>query len=568
MARRARTTMNFDAVPSVNLFVVSTGWPYKPTWAAEEPTVFLTGCAAAAPGYLCRARHVCARYLPLLRSVLDSTHESMFIVDLSSIASPAAWKEELEQPGRATKMLAKWLVKFNARHARFVVHAEDARVLEAALKLQGGGHVPEEVVSSVLVTGDAQENREVLLSLGKYCQTFAVRPSLKAVKLGLNKKKQDDVSAADLFIVALDFKIDATLKQLVQEARDISAQVLCERGPVNMTLSTEVGSAAAAATVDCLEFGGTFTGLHVQVLDVGEAGDMMQVTLADPHASIQALIPDNLRSAVCQGSFIKVAGQVAGLDGRMVALVSHAEDAQPFRHGYTSVRLGQRDLSRQSHRIGVLVVRGQKCALQRKGGLLQIPTTTPSAGESKLQTATRAASQSCKIYAEEIAILQDIPPAVAYESSQDGVTVVTIFVATATQGKAEEGGCGCGPTIQKTEPYEWCSCEEALGSTSDFDRKCILKIIQSVAEAAEAGVIGRLVEAGVDQFRLALPAALNELSFPHAVALMDVAQKAALEAGNPSPWYCTEAKPKKKGEFNRSWQACCPGGKCGKKGCC
>jgi hypothetical protein len=130
--------------------------------------------------------------------------------------------------------------------------------------------------------------------------------------------------------------------------------------------------------------------------------------------------------------------------------------------------------------------------LAREGDFLRIPSTEPRANESRQQAATRAISECCGIYPEEVALLHDVPPAVVYlRDVHTGVlTVLTVFVAIATsEAPTKDAGCGCHE-VAENETYNWYDFEQAFSFLKiKEERSCISKLTGSLAEAVDAGIV-------------------------------------------------------------------------------
>jgi len=148
------------------------------------------------------------------------------------------------------------------------------------------------------------------------------------------------------------------------------------------------------------------------------------------------------------------------------------------------------------HQYGCLVLRGSKCILARKSDFACIPVTEPRAYESKQQAATRAIAQSCRVYSAEIALVHDVPAAVAYLPDVDGKgpIVLTVFLALAVEdGDVARGnGCGCDEPLdsEKVKLYDWYEFDEAVSLVkTPAERSCILSLTSNLATAVDAGVV-------------------------------------------------------------------------------
>jgi len=219
--------------------------------------------------------------------------------------------------------------------------------------------------------------------------------------------------------------------------------------------------------------------------------------LSDAHGSVEALLSESTQAEVTRGCILAVNGRVVSLQGRIVLLVEQARPHTKLQRGYSSVRMGQRNVSERVHRYGILVMRGSKCILARSSNFARIPVTEPRAYESRQQAATRAITESCKIYSEEIALVHDVPPAIAYLPAVDGggPVVLTVYVALATSEDHQStggSGCGCDEPLdtEKEQLYDYYDFEQALAFVSTAaERACMLTLTSALAAAVDAGIV-------------------------------------------------------------------------------
>jgi len=590
---RSRTDPNSDALSSVKLFVASTGYPYKPSWAPNNPVVIVAGGASEAPCYVNKKGHICSRHLPVFQSLLREGHDDIFLVDLSLVAPPETWREEVDKPGRVTRMLAKWLGKFNPRNATFITYGDDGVLLHAALEMVEG--TVHSLAERLILVGEGTSIKYRAQQLGEAFKVDLVRPALKALRGAVAKARGhtlgSEIELGDLFVCAVDFEMDPELKHLKQTSHDVMASALAADRPLDFNLEIPVSGGASRLTIDRLDFGMTIDGMRAQVLQVSDAGDVVRLMLADPHASVEALVPKGLQKDCGHGAMICVSGRVVAIVGRMLVMVEHVEPSNGFRRDYKAVRAGQRNMSERDQRIGCIIVRGSKCALARKDDRFEIPVAVPRGCESQTGTAVRSAMEACKIHAEEFAMLHDVPPVVVYDvpektakksavgSPVSTATKLTVFAAVATSPAPEvDSCCGTCSPLESTDPYEWCSCEEALTLlTTEAERGCLLKLVQSIAEAAHAGLLADNMEAATTGFRPALPAAMNDLGLNQSLAIMAAEVRAiANDSTVCQPVIGAPAAFDRNRAMKRAVKAakiggsgtCCPGGKCDKKGCC
>lgn len=383
-----------------------------------------------------------------------------------------------------------------------------------------------------------------------------------------------DVQVADFHFVSVEFSMDPFGKSLVQKPVDITSMVIGSAEPfvlpTSETVESDLQNSEKMATHH-LGFGMSINNLIVQVLSIRDVDAMMAVVLADAHGSVEALATKAISEDWKVGTFTAVSGRMISMQGRMVLLIEHARPANSLPRNYASVHLGQRSASERTHYSGCLVVRGSKCLLVHgKNNAVHIPFTEPKGFESQRQAATRAVKQSCKIFAEEFALLHDIPQAVAFGKDGETAVVYTTFLAVATSPPpAGGGGCGCAEEEDKEKAlYDWYTFEDAISMMSSAaEKKCFLTLTWSLADAADAGVVS------VDSFsafRPKLAAIENDwqvgLGFSQLLTLPAPSSPPEATAAQKS-----QRKIKKKGcewtDESNSYSCCGPGG-CSKKGCC
>lgn len=306
-----------------------------------------------------------------------------------------------------------------------------------------------------------------------------------------------------------------------------------------------------------LDFGMHVRSIIVQVLSITEA----YAVLADSSGSVDALVLHSALDTMERGSFVSVAGRVIALSGRLFLLVEGAKPHSGLPYGYTSVRLGQKSLSQRVCRYGCLVLRGTKCVLARQRRQVQLPVAEAFGYETKQQAATRALTDNCKIYAEEVTLLRDVAPVVSYDKSGDNVCVLMLFAAVAASPPPGSGGCdggGCCEATAENDPYGWYNFEQAIGMlATECERSAVMKLTLAIAEAVSAGIVTMDTPCA---FRPTLAAINNDLSLNQVMALMPPESFASPPAILLGEQLKRAIRSKKK--------SCCGSGKCGKRGCC
>jgi len=539
MAKKARDTTNIDALPSVKLFVASNGWPYKPRWSVEAPLIFFFGGAADNAPYIKEKGHICKRCKDAISPLMMRPgHHEVFIVDLSEIASPSQWREELEKPGRATKMLSKWLVKFNPSAATVVVQGVDVKLIDRVIRswrTPATSHV-QRPVDKVIIVGN-MPGKKIMASISELANVIVAKLTAKALAAAVAPRQscpadrtkrqtsladspksggsfcteastdvpstdsedirdKGDSGCSDMFYVAVEFSLDPVEKALLQTPIDISAQVLSETAAITIPSMQEAEQnvlASAKMQTHHLDFGFTVSDMIAQVVDVKDSDGMVQAVLSDVHGTVDALFSQSAKLQASRGSVLVVNGRTISLKGRLVLMVESATPHKSLFHGYRSTRMGQRNVSERVHQYGCVVLRGSRCLLMRCDDRACIPVAEPRAFESRQQAATRAVAECCKVLSEEILLLHDVAPAVAYLPGTDGqgLVVLTVFIALATSEKKSDA-CGCDePLDSEREPlYDWYAFEEAISFVhTKAERACILTLTSNVAAAVDAGVV-------------------------------------------------------------------------------
>jgi hypothetical protein len=578
---------NADALPSVKLFVASTGWPYKPRWSPQSPLIFITGGAEEEPAFATGSRHVCKRYKDMLREIAKKEHDDIFVVDLSQVASKSGWRSEMQKPGPASKTLSKWFMKFNPSQSVIVTYGADVKLVEAMLRSWSTPCTSpvESPVEKIIVVG--QPDKKTLESISDLAQIDVVKPSVQAIKAKVMRgsdrergSRQPDL--VDFHFVSVEFSLDPTEKSLVQKPVNITSMVL-SGGAVTALPTREAAEAklrnSQKVATHHLDFGMIVDNLVVQVIRIEDADAMLNVTLADAHGSIEALARKVPNQDFELGKVVTVSGQVVSMQGRRILLVENSSQSeqQCLPHGYASVRLGQRNASRRNHYSGCLVVKGSKCLLVRKDGAMHMPFTEPMACESKQQASTRAVKEACKIYTEEFALLHDVPAAISYEKRDEELAVYTAHLAIATSSPASDaGGCGCEEQLDKEAMlYDWYTFEEAIALLKDApEKKCLVNLTWSLVEALDAGVV---VSDHAVIFRPKVAAIGNEWKVDIALdkplpMLKTSGPTTAPSMGFKSQFKCervpTTSLSKRQQAKEKCMQKSCCGGACGPKGCC
>lgn len=604
MAKKARDANNIEALPSVKLYVASSCFPYKPRWSVQSPLIFFFGGAAEDPPYISKSGHICSRAKELLASLMRPEHDDIFIVDLSVIATPNEWRDELDKPGRASRMLSKWFMKFNPSASTIVVQGKDVGLIDAMIR---SWRTPETStvktpVEKVVVSGKVP-GKSAMESMAELAKVDVVKPTRSALAASLARRKgsgsrdpsktcgvvkvfndkgwgfidhngvdifvhakecvdgrpqvgdwltfslEDDpkrqgqkqainvaacdsddssVGVNDLLFSSVEFSLDPVNKGLLQTPIDITAKVLLNTAPIALPnpqdAENDLATSEKTATHH-LDFGMAVRNMIVQVVEVKDAGGMMNAVLSDAHGSVEALFSGMAQEEVTRGCIVAVDGRVVSLQGRIVLLVEQARPHPKLQRGYNSVRMGMRNVSERVHRYGVLVVRGNKCMLARSCSSTTvsayIPVTEPKGYETRQQAATRAITEACNIYSEEFCLVNDVPPAVAYVPVDGNPVVLTIFAAftTGEQSTGDGGGCGCDENIddEKEELYDYFDFEQALVFVgTPAERTCMLTLTSALAGAVDAGIV---VRSSAGDFAPKIHAIHGDLSFNHILAL-------------------------------------------------
>lgn len=146
-----------------------------------------------------------------------------------------------------------------------------------------------------------------------------------------------------------------------------------------------VGAAVQNVQTHHLNLGMAFTGLIVQVLAVIADGPPTRMMLADTVGCVEALVPKEVKPEMPRGRFVSVDGWVTTVSGRIFIVVTKAT-AGALREGYGAAKPGLRNTSERARHYGVLLLRGSKCVLSRKGNMVSVPC-----GEAKsFETAEQA----------------------------------------------------------------------------------------------------------------------------------------------------------------------------------
>merc|ERR1719362_832013 len=130
------------------------------------------------------------------------------------------------------------------------------------------------------------------------------------------------------------------------------------------------------------------------------------------------------------------------------------------------------------------------CVLVRRESRLQLPTKEARTHETAEQAATRAVAELCDIYPEEIALIHDVAPAVAYEG-EPAAAVVRIFVALATRPPpAREEDDDDLSEEDDEDLYDWFRFEKTLKRLgSNWERSVVTSLAQGMSLAVSSGVV-------------------------------------------------------------------------------
>eukprot|EP00435_Cladocopium_sp_Y103_P013061 s1575_g3.t1 len=366
-----------DDEPQVRLYVVSTGWPYKPTHCPYQAKVVLYGATSArgaeeitATGRSVSTGAACVEHSSLAQALLRVEHDCLFIVDVSEIAQQQDWQGEVLRPGRARRMLERWFAKFNCKEATVIAFAQDATLWAPLANLHGEQRISRLVAPGSVVFGDAQSALEKAKVETRQVDFDDWHDVVRAA-IG------EDVSHLqfeDLYFTAVDFDVHRKSKQLVQNAHNISSFIadlaasalhpavdISAAAPVPVQVPAEVlamlrepwevkslASSATAVTTHCLMPGMTFTALTVKILSVQSDEQALRATCADCHASVQVIASLNALPLLVKGANVCISGSTISLEGRLFVLARHVATtlAALPREGYAVVPEGQRDVSR------------------------------------------------------------------------------------------------------------------------------------------------------------------------------------------------------------------------------
>jgi len=550
MARIAARRGEADAQTSIKLHVASTGWPYKPNHAPCGPLVLLHGAAQETlPAYVATSGHICRRYAKLICGLLHPEHDDLFIIDVSQVATPTEWRSELRTAGRHARMLERWFTKFNPSNATFLVHGEDAALVAPLLMLGG----EQRIARVMIAGGAPAEWLSERLAKAQVEIVSQETVEGVATALGRSPSLADEVATlalSDLHFVSVEFTLNPRSKQLVQNASNITASVVNVIGPAtlpveattpqthqNVSLASgprpvvavpkgssavaqrqvaavpgatapasvpapaapaaqgssstrgAVGAAVEGVATHHLLAGMSFSGLVAQVVSSTLDGSVLRVVLADCHGSIETIVPREFQAVAARDRCVSVAGRVVSADGCLYVMAERVVPHSGLREGYLPVRQGQRNSSEWPRRYGCLVLRGDKCVLVRHEGRLQLPTKEARTHETAEQAATRAVAELCDIYPEEVALLHDVAPAVAYDG-EPADAVVRIFAALATRPPPAREEDDDLSEEDDEDLYDWFGFEKALKRlTSNWERSVVTSLAQGVSLAVSAGIV-------------------------------------------------------------------------------
>lgn len=504
-----------DDEPQVRLYVVSTGWPYKPTHCPYRAKVVLYGATSArgeaeeitATGQNVSTGAACVEHSSLAQALLRVEHDCLFIVDVSEIAQPQDWQDEMLRPGRARRMLERWFAKFNCKEATVIAFAQDATLWAPLANLHGEQRISRVVAPTAVPFGAQTELEKAQV------ETLQVdfQDGWHDVVRAATGEDVSDLPFEDLYFTAVDFDVHRRSKQLVQNAHNISsfiadlaasslqppvdvsdmapAQPVLVPGEVLAMLREawevkSLVSSATALTTHCLMPGMTFTALTVKVLSVQSDEEVLRATCADCHASVEVIA--NASASLVKGANVCISGSTITLEGRLFVLARHvAQSPATLREGYAVVPEGQHDVSRLRRCFGCLVLRGKKCVLARDADKnLRIPLDEAALKETAQQAAVRALAEACDIYPEEFFMLQNVAPAVYYEGS----TVVSIFCALATN-PPPPGASEDEDLLDEDDLYDWFRYDSAVARLPLQQRRVLARLSADLRDALVAKVV-------------------------------------------------------------------------------
>eukprot|EP00435_Cladocopium_sp_Y103_P047565 s2312_g14.t1 len=502
MARADRRGADTESLPGVKLFVASTGWPYKPTHSPKSPLVVFTGGAHEAP-YLTGVGHVCRRHADLVRQVARPDHDNIFLIDLSQVGTSEEWRSEAKNPGKAMKMLVKWFAKFNCMDATVLVHGDDAGLVANLVEspMVGASKIARVLLLSGMGATPVQRKFVERLSSISIEMVEATPKAVANAWRGPNGEDYMEPSLDNLYFMLVDFVLDPRSKQLVQKAKNITSMVTMPISDISLNKAETakavanghleaqgvVGAAVQNVQTHHLNLGMAFTGLIVQVLAVITDGPPARMMLADTVGCVEALVPKEVKPEMPRGRFVSVDGWVTAVSGRIFIVVTKAT-AGALREGYGAAKAGLRNTSERARHYGVLLLRGSKCVLSRKGNMVSVPCGEAKSFETAEQAATRAACEACDIYPDEFVILRDVAPAIVYDKSGESPIVTTIFAALATNPPPP--GSEEFESEDEDDLYDWFPFERAIARLDTaHEKKAVATLAESAGEAVREGIV-------------------------------------------------------------------------------
>ncbi|CAJ1372791.1 unnamed protein product [Effrenium voratum] len=497
MARAARRSADTESLPGVKLFVASTGWPYKPTHSPKSPLLVLA--VAEGEPYLSSYGHVCRRHGDFVCKVAKPDHDNIFLIDLSQVGTSEEWKMEAKNPGKSTKMLVKWFAKFNCVNAAVVVHGDYSGLVANLLEspLVGASKLAKVFLLS---RAGAPVPRKLVERLS-CAEVQMMEPTPDAVARAWRGANEDYIEPAleQLYFMSVDFVLDPRTKQLAQKAKNITSMVTMPISDISLQATAPkaegatfevkgpVGAAVQNVQTHHLRLGMAFSGLVVQVLAVISTGPTARMMLADTVGCVEAFVPKDVQAQMRQGCSVSLDGWVTSVDGHVFIVVTKAT-AGELREGYGTAQPGLRNTTERTRRFGVLLLRGSKCVLSRKGAIVSVPCGEAKSFETAEQAATHAVCVACDIYPDEFVILRDVAPAVVYDKSDGPGAIVTIFAAVATNPPPP--GSEESESEDEDDLYDWFSFGRAMSRLNHaHEKKAVAAIAEVVAEAVREGIV-------------------------------------------------------------------------------
>jgi len=119
-----------------------------------------------------------------------------------------------------------------------------------------------------------------------------------------------------VLFASVEFSLCPVNKSLLQTPIDITAKVLIDTAPIMVPTGQEAENDLATSeklTSHHLDFGMVVRNMIVQVVEIKDAGGMIQAVLSDAQGSIEALLSDAAKEVATRASIVGVTGRVVSL---------------------------------------------------------------------------------------------------------------------------------------------------------------------------------------------------------------------------------------------------------------